>query len=39
MNIPYNYLPIEFKNNNGCFTSRVKHNKKEFMVDIKDIDW
>jgi len=27
------------KNNNGCFTSRVKHNKKEFMVDIKDIDW
>jgi hypothetical protein len=27
------------KNNNGCFHSKVKHNKKEFYVDIEGIDW
>ena len=27
------------KNNNGCFTSRVKHNKKDFVVDIENITW
>lgn len=27
------------RKNNGCFHSKVKHNKKEFYVDIEGIDW